>query len=245
MNKLCVLQNLKNVSSEPWPHIIIENALPQEIHDELLDTLPDDRLGKQEAKDKHGKLTWLIYEMYQEKFPVSNIWKDFILYHTSQEFVDKVLNAFDTWTEKLPLPKNQMKLIDTNLPEDKTGNYYTEFSFVKHPPENNLSNRTPHTDNEKEIYAGLLYLKHPLEQSTGRDFAIHQPHSLKMTKKREYITPGPIVKKCEYKSNNFVMFWNGVDTQHSVTPRQNASHPRWSINMIGRWTGHRNWRIPN
>ena len=84
MNKLCVLQNLKNVSSEPWPHIIIENALPQEIHDELLDTLPDDRLGKQEARDKHGKLTWLIYEMYQEKLPVSNIWKDFILYHTSQ-----------------------------------------------------------------------------------------------------------------------------------------------------------------
>ena len=245
MNKLCLLQNLKTVSSDPWPHLIIENALPQAIHDELRDTLPNDRLEQQEAKDKHGKLTWLIYEMYQEKFPVSNLWKDFILYHSSKEFVDKVLNAFDEWTEKLPLPRDQMKLIDRTLPEDKIGNYYTEFSFVKHPPVNNLSNRTPHTDNEKEIYVGLLYLKHPLDESTGGDFAIHRPGSLKMSSKREYAKPGPIVKKCQYKSNNFVMFWNGVDTQHSVTPRQNASHPRWSINMIGRWTGHRNWRIPN
>ncbi len=234
MTKLCVLQNLKKVDYDPWPHLIIENALPEKIHNELLATLPNTRLDKQKAVDKHGKLTWLLFELHKEKYPVSNIWKEFILYHTSIEFVNKVFNAFDkTYGE-------HMVMTNRDKPEQES-NYYTEFSFVKHPPVNNISSRTPHTDNEKEIYAGLLYLKDHNDKSTGGDFCIHRPGSLEMKGKLEYTSPGPIVKRCSYKSNNFVMFWNGQNTQHSVNPRQNAIHPRWSINMIGRYTGQRNW----
>ena len=234
MTKLCVLQNLKKVDYDPWPHLIIENALPEKYHNELLATLPNTRLDKQKAVDKHGKLTWLLYELHNEKYPVSNIWKEFILYHTSIEFVNKVFNAFDkTYGE-------HMVITNRDKPEQKS-NYFTEFSFVKHPPVNNISSRTPHTDNQKEMYAGLLYLKDHNDKSTGGDFCIHQPRSLEMEGKLEYTSPGPIVKRCAYKSNNFVMFWNGQNTQHSVNPRQNAVHPRWSINMIGRYTGQRNW----
>ena len=234
MTNLCVLQNLKKVHHDPWPHLIIENSLPEKIHNELFATLPNARLDRQKAVDKHGKLTWLLYELHNEKYPVSNIWKEFILYHTSIEFVHKVFNAFDK-----PYGEH-MVITNRNKPEQKS-NYYTEFSFVKHPPVNNVSSRTPHTDNEKEIYAGLLYLKEQNDKSTGGDFCIHRPGSLEMQGKLEYTSPGPIVKRCAYKSNNFVMFWNGRNTQHSVNPRQNATHPRWSINMIGRYTGQRNW----
>ncbi len=234
MTNLCVLQNLKKVHHDPWPHLIIENSLPEKIHNELLATLPNARLDRQKAVDKHGKLTWLLYELHNEKYPVSNIWKEFILYHTSIEFVNKVFNAFDK-----PYGEH-MVITNRNKPEQKS-NYYTEFSFVKHPPVNNVSSRTPHTDNQKEIYAGLLYLKDQKDKSTGSDFCIHRPGSLEMQGKLEYTSPGPVVKRCAYKSNNFVMFWNGQNTQHSVNPRQNAIHPRWSINMIGRYTGQRNW----
>ena len=51
-----VLQNFKQVDTEPWPHIIIKNALPQNIHDELLATLPTSRLNQQIAKDKTENL---------------------------------------------------------------------------------------------------------------------------------------------------------------------------------------------
>ena len=234
MSELCVLQNLKKVDHDPWPHIIIENALPENIHNELLNTLPNDRLDLQEAVDKHGKLTWLLHELHKEKYPVSNIWKEFIHYHTSVEFVNKVFNVFGkTYGE-------HMAMTNRDNPKQQS-NYFTEFSFVKHPPVNNVSSRTPHTDNKKEIYAGLLYLKDHNDRSIGGDFCIHKPGSLRMQGKLEYTYPGPIVKRCAYKSNNFVMFWNGRDTQHSVSPRQNAEHPRWSINMISRYTGTRVW----
>lgn len=246
MSRLCVLQNLKQVEVEPWPHIIIEDALPKNIHDELLSTLPDQRLEKQEPRDHHNKLTWQAQEIIAEEQPISQIWQEFMEYHLSRDFFNKVMNAFEPWSKNMPIKKEQIKLHDRYDSAKNTGvNCYTDFSFVKHPAENNISNRTPHTDNEKEIYAGLLYLKYPDDKSTGGDFCIHKPGDLKMSKHRVYETPGPVVKRCSYQSNNFAMFWNGINTQHSVSARQNAIHPRWSINMIGRFTGVRNWRMPN
>ena len=241
MNKLCVLQNLKSVDSEPWPYIIIENALPQNIHDELLATLPNERLDKQEPRDHHGKLTWLAKDILREEESLSNIWKEFMQYHLSKEFFYKVLNAFEPWSKNLKIKKENISLLDRYNKQNLSLNCYTDFSFIKHPPVNGISSRTPHTDNEKEIYAGLLYLKYPEDKSTGGDYCIHQPDSLKMDKHRVYESPGPIIKKCAYESNNFTMFWNGRDTQHSVNARENATHPRWSINMIGRFNNIRNW----
>ena len=66
---ISVLQNFKKVETDPWPHIMIKNALPQNIHDELLSTLPDKRLTQGQPKDKHGKLTWKAYEIAPEQYP--------------------------------------------------------------------------------------------------------------------------------------------------------------------------------
>ena len=40
MNKLSVLQNLKKVNAKPYPHVIIENALDENIFNELKSKLP-------------------------------------------------------------------------------------------------------------------------------------------------------------------------------------------------------------
>lgn len=245
VNKISVLQNLKNVYSDPYPHIIIKNCLPKKIHNELLDTLPDKKLDEQEPKDKYNKLTWHVNEIREENWPISNIWKEFIEYHCSQEYFDNVLNIFDKWADTLPLPKKSIRLEDRSKNEDtpKSANCYTDFNFVKHPTLNNVSTRTPHCDNEKEIYASLLYLKYPQDQSTGGGFNIHQANNLKMFEDREFKYPGPIIRTCPYESNNFVMLLNNKHAQHSVEPRQNTIHPRWSINMIGRYTGSWMWKI--
>jgi hypothetical protein len=239
--RLCVLQNLKTVEYKPYPHIVIENCLPVNLHNELLDTLPSDRLDQQKAVDKHGKLTWLYKEVANENYPVSNIWKEFIDYHMSREFLEKVFNTFDKVSKD-----SKIKLSDIVLPnattEDDDCNAFTDFSFVKHPPANKVSNKIPHSDNEKEIYAGLLYLKYPEDKSTGGDFCIHRQKDLVMNANREYYQPGKIIRTIPYITNNFVMFWNGRYAQHSVSAREGAEHPRWSINTIARYTAKRVFR---
>ena len=114
MSELCVLQNLKKVEYDPWPYIIIENALPEKVHNELLQTLPNDRLDKQQQVDQHGKLTWLLKELHEEQYPVSNIWKEFIEYHTSKQFVDKVFDAFEKKSKNLAIPRDQLIKADIN-----------------------------------------------------------------------------------------------------------------------------------
>ena len=41
MTNLSILQNAGKVYDSPYPHIIIEDALPQTIFDELHSTLPE------------------------------------------------------------------------------------------------------------------------------------------------------------------------------------------------------------
>ncbi len=243
MNKISVLQNFKKVESDPYPHIMIEGALPEQIHNELLNTLPNDLIDQQEPRDHHGKRTYKVSQAKNEGWRISNIWREFTEYHTSQEFFDRVMDIFSPWHDVLPIKKNNIILEDRSKKEMPPGfNCYTDFSFVKHPPQNNVSNRTPHCDNEKEIYAGLYYLKHKNDQSTGGGFNIHKADRLDMTGLRELLHPGPIVNTCPYNSNNFVMFFNLKRSVHSVEPRINATHPRISINMIARYHGARLWK---
>jgi hypothetical protein len=242
MNKLCVLQNLKKVESDPYPHILIKEALPEQYHRELRNTLPDNILDQQETRDHHGKLTYHVKQMIDDGWPISNIWREFVEYHSSKEFAYKVFDAFDKWSRQLPITPNNITLQERHDPNSPIGNCFTDFSMVKHPPENNVSNRTPHLDNEKEIYAGLWYVKLPEDNSTGGGFNIHKAVDLSINKKREFDKPGSIVNTCPYESNNFVMFWNSKQAQHSVEPRKNAEHPRWSFNMIARYAGTKVWK---
>ena len=238
MNELNILQNLKVVESYPYPHIIIENALPEKIHNELLKTFPEQRVDQQTSRDEHNKKTWHVLEIREEKWPISSVWQDFINYHCSEKFFFDVLNIFDKWSNTLPIIKENIEVLDRSKNKNTSGNVFTDFSLVKHPAKNNVPNRLPHNDNNKEIYAGLLYLKHPKDKSTGGGFALHKAGDLSMDQHRNFNNPGPVVKVCPYKSNQFVLFWNTNESQHSVESRQNAKHPRWSINMLGRFMGH-------
>ena len=41
MNNLSVLQNVKQVFNTPYPHVCVEDALPEHIYKELEETFPE------------------------------------------------------------------------------------------------------------------------------------------------------------------------------------------------------------
>ena len=93
--KVDVLQNFKKVISDPWPHIIIENALPEEVHNELRDSVPTEQVMKQRVRDHHGKRVYKAQEIISDGDLLSNIWKEFMEYHLSREFFDEMSLTFD------------------------------------------------------------------------------------------------------------------------------------------------------
>ena len=240
MNKLSVLQNLKKVNAKPYPHVIIENALDENIFNELKSKLPESYVAGQPVGPDQSKR--VKYHVLQEDdWPISNLWKEFFEFHTSKEFFDQVLDMWEPFNVKYAVARDSI-VIGKGKAHGKA-NCYTDCQFVRHNVvAEGVTTRTPHVDNKNEVYAGLLYFKH--DNSTGGGFNIHKQTFVSgwdSKQNNELYEPGPIVDTCEYKDNNFVMFFNQKYAVHSVEPRAGVQSPRWSINIIGRWTQNRNW----
>ena len=240
MNKLSVLQNLKKVNAKPYPHVIIENALDENIFNELKSKLPESYVAGQPVGPDQSKR--VKYHVLQEDdWPISNLWKEFFEFHTIKEFFDQVLDMWEPFNVKYAVARDSI-VIGKGKAHGKA-NCYTDCQFVRHNVvAEGVTTRTPHVDNKNEVYAGLLYFKH--DNSTGGGFNIHKQTFVSgwdSKQNNELYEPGPIVDTCAYKDNNFVMFFNQKYAVHSVEPRAGVQSPRWSINIIGRWTQNRNW----
>ena len=237
MTNLSILQNAGKVYDNPYPHIIIQDALPQTIFDELHNTLPEKYVAdKPVGPDESRRVKFHVLD--EDAWPITNLWKEFFEYHTSREFFDEVMNLFGSHISRLPIQPS--KIITGRGKLGSNMNCYQDCQFVRHDlvPEGETT-RTPHYDNLHEIYAGLLYFKNYQDTSTGGDFHVHEQTQLPtMGGKNNAVTnAGPIVRTAPYKNNTVALFLNNLYAIHSVEPRQGKQFPRWSVNIIGRYTG--------
>jgi len=238
--QLSVLQNFKGVEMQPFPHICIDNALPENLYNELVDTFPEEIICSTPVLDngityRHKSNPVLL----ESRTP--SIWKEFFAYHTSTEFFQYVVEIFeDSFVKYYPKEiYEQLVLGDVGIRRiQKKTKFVTDCQFVVHEPVDETgTTRTPHLDNPGEIYAGLLYMKKPNDTSTGGNFTLHDIPRVDWVIKqggRSVEISNP-VKEIEYKANSFCMFLNVHNSVHSVTPRLGASERRRSINIIGEY----------
>ena len=239
---LSVLQNLKTVYDKPYPHVVIENALPEKIYEELEQSFPLESVTSvPPVENVTHKLN--THDILESSIP--NVWKEFCEYHTSKEHVHQCLDIFHN---KLENTLGKQLLNDClNQPILPRGIYEkrnsdptfltSECQLVVHKPlPDDQTTRTTHIDNPAEIYAGLLYMKPKNDLSQGGDFVIHDTKPIKKVRKRggrpvdsSFENP---VKTIPYQANTFVMFLNLSKSVHSVTKRKNAKLPRRSVNII-------------
>jgi hypothetical protein len=234
-----LLQKKPTVQLDPYPHVVIEDALPWDLYEKLEAEFPEKTLLATDPFDngicyrlKADKLLSLTFE--------SGVWRDFAKYHTSAEWFNEVNDLFKPY-----MPSVLHKIFT----EDELGargwanenkNIWTDCQAVMHKPIEEKTTRTPHIDNPMEMWAGLLYMPYPDDQSTGGEFQIYSTQSSvqKVDKKagRQIYDSdlGTVVKTIPYKRNTFVMFANNSpNTVHGVSLRQNATLNRRSVNIIG------------
>ena len=95
---ISVLQNFKKVESYPFPHICIENALPEDIYNELEETFPEQLVCSTEALDKGITYRYKSNPALVDN-KISNLWKEFFEYHTSKNFFNHVISIFENSIE--------------------------------------------------------------------------------------------------------------------------------------------------
>ena len=232
---LSVLQNKPLLVKEPYPHIVIENALPTNIYEQLEKEWPAEQLLATQPFDDGVCYRLKADEMLKPE-KVSKLWKEFTEYHTSMDFYNEVKTVFSEYI------KYDNPSLGPRGWVEKSAHIWTDCQTVMHKPVT-ATTRSPHIDNPREIYAGLLYMPHKEDTSTGGEFQIYDSvdtvQDVDMKKGRQIFEHnlGSVVKTVPYKANTFVMFLNNsTKAIHGVTPRTNASVHRRSVNIIAEYS---------
>jgi len=178
--------NKADIRTEPFPHIVVGDALPQDLFDELIGSFPKtETIVGSRALDSN-KLFLLSARKVAETDVISKIWREFFDYHTSQAFF---LDVIELWQDFIldAYPDIEADLGKTlrdfttgirhskgpNNPANLAEDIQLDCQFgINSAVDNPSSVRGPHTDGRYKLVAGLLYFRDPEDDSTGGELEL-------------------------------------------------------------------------
>jgi hypothetical protein len=229
------------VKMEPFPHIVLIDALPLEYANNLTSSFPK-HLFDLAPNNKRVDISAINVADSQD---ISQDWKLFIDYHSSKEFFKEVLKLFE---HSLLDNKNINLATLNNL---NTGKRFQDTFDEKDclldaqisintPVVKKSSVRKAHTDNNNKIFSGLFYLRQDEDNSSGGDLQICKWNESYSYKKKlrtytESLSPRHyrVFDEIRYANNVAVLFLNSLDALHCVTPRDLTVHTRTFVNLVG------------
>lgn len=226
--------NKDQLIMDPCPFYHIEQALPWDIYDQLISSYPEQHMMQD------GKTHFQARRYRQHEFDptvVSPLWQDFVNYHNSVDYKNRILDLFEPALEKYYGGfVNELKTATTTARHTKQDNANAiemEVQFVLNGLQDTTV-RTIHLDNSRELFAGLLYMRKPEDTSIGGDLQIFRQirsdpefHGIREVNPA-HVTLAATVP---YRANSMVLFLNTKHTLHGVSPRINANCFRRYINI--------------
>ncbi len=240
-----------NVAIDPFPFIVIENVLDEDLYELLKNDYPEDNdiirayVGdtkpEQNTRYQMDAKQILCEKEYDKK--VCPLWKEFVRYHTSQEFLKEVHDLFGDHIYKLYpwLKKDYNTLNKINHGVRWTNKNKYDFVLDCQPGINSRVDRPstvigPHLDNKVELYAGLLYMRDDNDKSEGGDLEVyrHKTGNVRFVSRRDVDTK-MLVKThtVNYSRNTLVFFINSKLSIHGVSDRSVTKTSRKLVNIIG------------
>jgi hypothetical protein len=254
-----ILQNFKDslIRRDPFPYFVIENALPAAVSEKLAAAYPSEDLIFQNHRKKKAFETYrqnVRYDLQAARVISTpdldlGIWRAFVEYHTSQDFLDEVLRKLGDFIA-ISHPR-LISLLETKSPTGKPRAGVRMLSDQSEQCEVALdcqvginspvtqkgsSVRAAHLDDPVELYAGLFYLRHQDDAGTGGDLEIcaWRDPARRIMGERNSIAPDSITVKdvVTYGPNKFALLLNSLDGIHGVTVRDVTPFPRRLVNII-------------
>ena len=235
-----VLQNAKNgnYNSKPFPYIVIDNALPQDYYNELDQCFPDYQkiINNFDYQQNFAYRQNAAQSLNDKNLP--EIWRNFIHYHTSFEFLQDVYKIFlEDITQNYPIFKNnlpQKNHCGVRFLEKKDFNLDCQF-VVNTPVEKKSAVIEPHLDNPVEFYAGLLYMRNRKDDSLGGNLCTYKFKSTPKFygKSRVKNINVSLLEEIKYQPNRLVLFINTLQSLHGVSEKSISPHYRKYMNIIG------------
>jgi hypothetical protein len=253
-NRLSILSNAKSsdLRLQPYPHLVIEDALDAEVFARLEAAFPADEVvvNGREVRD-----TWFDYPACRVTADerIAPLWRDFFRYHTSADFFHELvalaggpLRELNPDLEaRIGRPMDAFKVAmrpgGRGDPLAPGADVSMECQFYVNYTRRPRTVRGPHVDRPSELFAALLYFRQPGDESTGADLEICEatqqiypdPHSVRIDTLPAEIDPAKVrtVRVAPYKANTLVLFLNSPRSLHAVSPRTPTPLTRRHINF--------------
>lgn len=253
--RLSILSNASTSSLmlDPYPHLVIRNALDPDIFAALEAQFPADEVvvNRRPVKD-----TWYDYpacEVIRDE-RIAPLWREFFAYHVSQEFYlelaallgDAIRRTYPQLESRLGKPLEELKVGmrpgGKGDPLAPGADVSMECQFYANYTRAPRAVRGPHVDRPSELFAALLYFRQAADDSTGGDLEICRAidaslypsqRSVRIAELPAEISASKVstVSTATYAANTLVLFLNSPKSVHAVTGRSSTPLTRRHINF--------------
>lgn len=232
-----------DISTEPFPHIVIPDVLAPELYDELAGGFPPlSRMIWTGAPDRlpNNKHYALSARLVLEAPDMPDCWKRFLARHSGPEFLAEVATLFEGYWPQAMLHCLDGRLIGHDVgrfslldPPEVWPRIRQDARFEINTPvrDRPSSVRGPHLDTPNRLFTGLFYLRAPEDDSEGGELVLYRWREGERWKRSIDHTVLPDewveeVARIPYRANQLVLFPQGIDALHGVGIRYPTPHVR-------------------
>lgn len=234
-----------DIYAEPFPHIIIKDPIDPQLCSELIWNFPSvETIAKGATIASNQRFSYCAKDCLGD-INVNPMWREFVNIHVSQLFLNQFTFLFKQHIREMYPSlltdmgeEESLKAGIRNVDDFSNSDVLLDAQISINTPVSGRpsSVRGGHIDLPNKLFAGLYYLRHPLDKSTGGDLEIYgfKSHDERRFK-GQFIDDKHIqlVKKVEYQSNVLVLLLNSVKSLHGVSVRSITQEPRLFLNLVG------------
>jgi hypothetical protein len=236
-----------DIVGEPFPHLVIHEALETDYYNQLAAEFPAAEIilnGRQPVSNKNFR--YAANDALDDP-RISPRWREFIRRHVSQEFFHEVCTLFGSHIRALnpgleaSVSKELPRWESSVRFREPIRDVALECQFAYGTPVAERSRTIgPHVDREVALYAGLLYLRDEEDDSAGGDLELYRfTDDCPAFAPDSRLVPDDRVTRFRsigYAQNTFVFFLHSPKSLHGVSPRGVTTFPRRHINFVGELT---------
>jgi len=238
-----VLAKATAVGLDPFPHVVIDDALDADVYAALVASFPRwQRIVGGDRTQNNRNYRIAAQEILNDP-EFGGAWRELMALHTSNEFFRDVIALFGPAIRALhPALETRLgKPLENAATSVRYAEPFADFALDcqitwTSPVRRRSSSAPAHIDREVALYAGMLYMRPPDDRVDGGDLELYRFRP----GQRHYNADRSIdlrrletVRRIGYAANRLVFFIHSPDSIHGVTQRAPTQLPRLHVNIIG------------